>query len=214
MKPGTRPFLRLTKSLLFVLCLVPALHMTLGAFALAGFSLGANPVEAIQDTFGLWALRLLLVTLAVTPLQRWTGWLWLVAYRRMLGLFAFLYVCLHFTTYLVLDLGLDFVHLAEDIAERPFITIGVAALLLLVPLAITSTRGWQRRLGRRWRKLHRLVYPAAVLGVWHFYWQVKLDTAEPSIYAAILAVLLGARAHHALRRRQRHSATAAAPRAG
>lgn len=191
MRPGSRAFYRWTKPALFALCLAPALRLVLGAFGLASVSLGANPVESILDACGIWALRFLLVTLAVTPLRDWTGWTWLIAYRRMLGLFAYFYLGLHFLTYAVLDLGLDLSILAEDIAKRPFITIGVLAFLLLTPLAVTSTRGWMRRLGRRWKKLHRLVYPAAVLGVWHFYWQVKLDTLEPTVYAAILGVLLG-----------------------
>lgn len=210
MRPGSRAFLRLTKAVLCALCLAPAIHMALGAFGLFGFGLGANPVERIQDTFGQWGLRMLLLTLSVTPLQRWFRWLWLVAYRRMLGLFAFFYVALHFTTYLVLDLGLDWDHLGEDVAKRPFMTLGGLALLLLIPLAVTSTRGWQRRLGRRWRKLHRLVYPIAILGVWHYYWQVKLDTLEPTVYAVILGILLGSRAWHWQRRRRVRSGQAAA----
>jgi len=200
---GSRAFLRWTKPALFALCLAPALRLVLGPFGLAGVSLGANPVEAILDSCGLWALRFLLVTLAVTPLRDWTGWTWLLAYRRMLGLFAYFYLLLHFLTYAVLDLGLDLSILAEDIAKRPFITIGVLAFLLLTPLAVTSTRGWMRRLGRRWQKLHRLIYPAAVLGVWHFYWQVKLDTLEPTIYAAVLGGLLGWRLWRRGRRAQR-----------
>lgn len=193
MKPGSRSFYRLTKPVLFVLCLLPALHLLAGALELGGVELGANPVEAIQDGVGKWGLRFLLITLAVTPLRHWTGRVWLLAYRRMLGLFAFFYVALHFSVYLVLDLGLDFAHITEDILERPFITIGFLALLLLLPLAATSTRGMMRRLGRRWQKLHRLVYVVSILGVWHYYWQVKLDTLEPTIYAAILAILLGSR---------------------
>lgn len=200
MTAGSRSFFRWTKPLLFVTCLAPALWLALGAFGLAGVSLGANPVEAILNSCGEWSLRLLLATLAITPLRHWTGRIWLLAYRRMLGLFAFFYVTLHFLTYAVLDLGLDWSTLGEDIAKRPFITIGVLALVLLIPLAVTSTRGWMRRLGRRWQRLHRLVYPAAILGVWHFYWQVKLDTLEPTIYAAILAVLLGWRLWYRRRR--------------
>ena len=200
MTPGSQAFFRLTKPLLFAACAWPLLRLLLGAFAIAGFGLGANPVEFIQDTLGIWGLRLLLLTLAITPLRLWSGRAWLLRYRRMLGLFAFVYILLHFIVYAGLDLRLDLAHLGEDVLERPFITIGFIALCLLLPLAVTSTRGWMRRLGRRWQALHRLVYVAAVLGVWHYYWQVKLDTWEPSIYALVLALLLGVRALRAWRK--------------
>lgn len=197
LKPGSKAFFRLTKPLLFALCLLPFLGLLLGAFGWFGLRLGANPVEHIQDTLGQWGLRLLLITLCVTPLRLWTGRAWLLRYRRMLGLFAFFYVTAHFATYLVLDLGLDFAHLGEDILERPFITIGFLGFCLLLPLAATSTQAMMRRLGRRWQRLHRLVYGVAILGVWHYYWQVKLDTVEPTLYALALAVLLGYRAWRA-----------------
>ena len=142
---------------------------------------------------GRWGLKFLLFTLAVTPLRRWTGWNWLIRFRRMLGLFAFFYILLHFVVYAVLDQSLDLAAIVEDIIKRPYITLGMAGLLMLIPLAVTSTRGMMRRLGKRWQKLHRLVYPIAIVGVWHFYWQVKLDTLDASIYAVILAVLLGTR---------------------
>jgi sulfoxide reductase heme-binding subunit YedZ len=206
MKPGSRSFYRLTKPLLFALCLWPFTLVLLGVFGLAGVSLGANPVEAIMDTCGVWALRLLLLTLAVTPLRAWLGWTWMLAYRRLLGLFAFFYVLMHLTTYVWLDQRFAVSAIIEDIIERPFITIGMAALLMIVPLAVTSTRGWMRRLGRGWQKLHRLVYVIAVLGVWHFYWQVKLDTVEPTIYAIILAVLLGFRLYQYRKKRARLAA--------
>ena len=134
-----------------------------------------------------------LITLSVTPLRRISGWSVLVRLRRMLGLFAFFYVLMHFLTYVGLDQRFDLAAIIEDIAERPYITVGFTALMLLVPLAATSTHAMMRRLGRRWQKLHRLVYLIAILGVVHFYWQVKLDTLEPLIYAAILAILLGYR---------------------
>lgn len=203
MKPefGSRAFVRLAKAVLWPLCLAPFLALVLGAFEIAGFRLGANPIEEILHACGKWGLKFLLLTLAVTPLRRWTGWNWLVSLRRLLGLFAFFYILLHFTVYLVLDQSLDAAAVFEDIAERPYITLGATALLLLLPLAITSTRGMMRRLGRRWKKLHRLVYPAAILGVWHFYWQVKLDTLEPTFYAVVLAVLLGARLRFRRQRR-------------
>lgn len=169
---------------------------------MAGLSLGANPIEKLLHELGLWGLRFLLITLAVTPLRRWTGWNWLVRFRRMLGLFAFFYILLHFVVYAVLDQGLDMAAIVEDIIKRPYITLGMAGLLMLIPLAATSTRGMMRRLGKRWQKLHRLVYIIAIVGVWHFYWQVKLDTLDASIYAVILAVLLGTRIYFSRMARQ------------
>ena len=139
-----------------------------------------------------------------------TGWNWLIRFRRMLGLFAFFYVLLHFLLYAGLDQRFDLQIIIEDIVERPFITIGMTALVLLIPLAVTSTKAAMRRLGRRWVQLHRLVYLIAILGVWHYYWQVKLDTLQPTIYAVILAVLLGYRAWAAWRRRQRRGTDVAA----
>jgi len=143
--------------------------------------------------FGIWGLNFLLITLAVTPLRFLTGRNWLIRFRRMLGLFAFFYILMHFLTYAGLDQRFDLPAIFEDIAERPFITIGFTAFLLLIPLAVTSTNRMMKRLGRRWKKLHRLVYLIAILGVWHFYWQVKLDTLEPTIYIIILAVFLAYR---------------------
>lgn len=161
--------------------------------------LGSNPVEKLLHQLGRWGLKFLLITLAVTPLRRWTGLNWLVRYRRMLGLFAFFYTALHFSTYAVLDQGLEIGLIAEDVIKRPYITLGMLALLLLIPLAVTSTRGMIRRLGKSWMKLHRLVYLIAILGVWHFYWQVKLDTLEALVYALILAVLLATRLRFPMR---------------
>jgi sulfoxide reductase heme-binding subunit YedZ len=185
--------LRAIKAVVFSLCLLPLVIMVLAAFRIAGFDLGANPVEALIHETGLWGLRLLLVTLAVTPARRLTGWNWLVRLRRMLGLFAFFYVLCHFLSYALIDQRLALGPIVEDILERPFITIGLLALLLLLPLAATSTNRMMRRLGKRWQTLHRLVYPIAILGVWHFWWQVKEDIREPLIYASVLAVLLGLR---------------------
>ena len=184
---------RVYKPLLFVACLLPVAWLIL---RIAGFvqpGLGANPAEEIQDELGVWALRLLLATLCVTPAARLLKKPRLYRFRRMLGLFAFFYCTLHPLAYFLLDLQLDFAHLGEDLLKRTFITVGMGAVLLLIPLAFTSTRGWQRRLGRRWNRLHRLIYPAAMLACWHFYWQVKADTAEPLVYCAILALLLGIR---------------------
>lgn len=192
-QPGSRGFTLTLKAVIWLLCLAPLSAMLLGLFELGGFSLGANPVEELLHRCGKWGLKLLLVTLAVTPLRWWLGLSWLVAVRRLLGLFAFFYVLLHFLVYLLLDQGLDLAAVAEDVVKRPYITIGMAALVMLIPLAATSTRGMMRRLGRRWKQLHRLVYLVAILGVWHFYWQVKLDTLEPTLYAGVLAVLLAAR---------------------
>ena len=162
------------------------------AFELTG-RLGANPVEEILDRFGNWALRFIMITLAVTPLRRITGWNWLQRFRRMFGLFTFFYALMHFLTWLILDQGVLLSAILEDLIERPFITIGFIALLLLLALAVTSTNGMRRRLGRRWQSLHNAAYVIAILGVWHYWWQVKLDTSEPIIYAIVLVVLLGSR---------------------
>jgi sulfoxide reductase heme-binding subunit YedZ len=191
MGPGR---IRALKVAVFAAGLVPAVLITLAAFGIAGLSLGANPTEALIHRTGIWGLRFLLITLAVTPLRRLTGLNWLIRFRRMLGLFAFFYVVLHFLSYAVVDKWLDPGIILEDVLERPFITLGMTALALLLPLAATSTNAMMRRLGSRWQKLHRLVYVIAVLGVWHFWWQVKQDIREPLAYAVILAALLGWRA--------------------
>jgi sulfoxide reductase heme-binding subunit YedZ len=161
-----------------------------GAFGLFGVSLGADPVKKLEHELGLRALQLLLLTLLITPLRQLLNLTHLPRLRRMLGLFAFFYALLHFTAYLSLDLEFNFGQFFKDVAKRPYITIGLLALLLLIPLAVTSTNKMMRRLGRRWQKLHRLIYPIAILGVWHFWWQVKRDIREPLVYAAILAALL------------------------
>ncbi len=193
MKPGSKSFFRAAKPLVFTLCLMPLVLLTLRAFGIGGLGLGANPVEELLHQLGRWGLKFLLITLAITPLRRWTTWNWLIRFRRMLGLFAFFYVVLHFVTYAVLDQGLELALIVEDVIKRPYITLGMTGLLLLVPLAVTSTRGMMRRLGKRWLLLHRLVYLIAILGVWHFYWQVKLDTLDALTYALILVVLLATR---------------------
>lgn len=198
---------RFIKPLLFLLCLVPFLSVVWRALELGGTDLGANPVEAVQDTFGQWGLRFLVITLAITPLRDWFNAPWLVMLRRMLGLFAFAYVLLHFLTWLLLDQGLYWSGILADIAKRPFITIGFAALLMLVPLAVTSTNKMMRRLGKRWKSLHRLVYLISLLAVWHYYWQVKADVREPLVYATIVAVLLGWRAFKAARRSHARTAS-------
>lgn len=157
-------------------------------------ALGADPVAEIEHRLGLWALRLLMATLAITPLRQLTGQPVLIRFRRMLGLYAFFYACVHFSAYLVLDLRGYWTQIFEEIAKRPYITVGFSAWLLLLPLAITSTTGWIRRLGRNWVRLHKLIYAAGVLAVLHFWWLVKSDIREPALYATILAVLLGWRA--------------------
>ena len=155
--------------------------------------LGANPIETLEQATGGWALRLLLATLAVTPLRRLTGWQEIARFRRRLGLAAFAYAALHFALWSVFDNGLDPASIAEDIAKRPYVTVGFTAFVLLVPLAVTSTRASMRRLGKRWVALHRLVYVAAVLAVVHFLWLVKKDLREPLVYAAVLGALFAAR---------------------
>jgi sulfoxide reductase heme-binding subunit YedZ len=201
--------IRAVKSVLFVLCLLPLASLFWRAFEIGAADLGTNPIEKVQDTLGQWGLRLLLITLAVTPLRDWFSAPWLVQLRRMLGLYAFFYVLLHFLTWFVLDQDMYWSGIMTDIARRPFITVGFAALLLLTPLAITSTNTMMRRLGKRWKTLHRLIYAIAPLGVVHYYWQVKADVREPLIYAAILAVLLGWRVWK--RRRTWTSTPAAQP---
>jgi sulfoxide reductase heme-binding subunit YedZ len=189
------------KPVVFLVCLVPALLVVTDTFELTG-RLGANPPEEIQDRFGIWALRFIMITLAITPLRRLTGWNWLARFRRMLGLFTFFYVLMHFLTWLILDQGVLLSAILEDIVERPFITIGFAAFLLLIALAATSTNAMRRRMGRRWQTLHNAAYLIGILGVWHYWWQVKKDITEPLTYAVILAVLLGSRVWWQWRRRK------------
>lgn len=175
----------------FVLALVPLARIVLGAL---GGGLGGNPIEEMLHRTGWWALAFLIMTLSVTPVRRLTGIGWLVKLRRMLGLYAFFYASLHFGIYVGVDQFFAWEYILEDIGERPYITVGFTALLILVPLAATSTKGMIRRLGgKRWRRLHRLVYVAAALGVLHFLWLVKADIREPVIFGAILATLLGYR---------------------
>jgi len=201
----------LWKPLVFLLCLAPALLVITDLLSISG-DLGANPVEAMQDRFGIWGMRYIMLTLAVTPLRKLTGWNWLAQFRRMLGLFAFAYVLLHFLVWLMLDRGLYFSGFAdvlpavvEDISKRTFITLGFAALLLLTAMAATSTAGMRRRMGRRWQELHYSVYAVGILAVWHYWWQVKNDTRDPTIYAAILVVLLGLRIYWHWRKQQRRA---------
>ena len=177
----------LIKPLVFIACLFP---LVFGIWAGFTDQLGANPIEEITHRTGDWALRLLLITLAVTPLRRMLGWGWLLRVRRMLGLFAFFYACLHLLTYFVLDQFFDWDEILKDIIKRPYITIGFSAFVLLVPLAVTSTNAMMRRLGKRWGQLHQLVYVVAVFGILHYLWLVKADYLLPLIHAAILLALL------------------------
>ena len=182
--------LRNPKLWLFVVCLLPLVRL-IGLGASGG--LGANPIEFVTHSTGTWALVGLLVTLSVTPLRRLTKRAELIRYRRMLGLFAFFYACLHFVTYIWLDQFFDLAGIGKDIVKRPFITVGFAAFVLLTPLAATSTRAMMRRLGRRWQQLHRLIYPVALLGVVHYVWLVKKDLTQPLIFGAVLVLLLAVR---------------------
>lgn len=199
--------IRASKPFLFAVCLVPAVATTWAAFA---DKLGANPINEITHITGNWTLRLLLLTLAITPARKLTGWNGIIRYRRMLGLFAFFYATLHFLTYVVLDQNLGWSYILADIAKRPYVTVGFLGFVLLIPLAVTSTAGWIRRLGgKRWQQLHRLIYVAAMAGVIHFWWLVKSDIREPLAYGAILTVLFAIRVWFT---RRRSAAPSRAPR--
>lgn len=174
-------------------CLAPFAWLLLRAFAIGPLDLGANPVEEVLHTLGKSGLNILLITLTITPLRRLTGLHWLIALRRMLGLFSFAYLSLHFLTYITLDWGFAWNSLIVDIIARPYITVGFTGLVLMLPLAVTSTNRMQRRLGRKWVKLHRLIYVIAPLGVLHFYWQGIRDPFEPLVYVGIVTLLLGLR---------------------
>jgi sulfoxide reductase heme-binding subunit YedZ len=190
---------RVIKPAVFLACLIPFTQLVYGVF---WGDLGANPVETITLTTGIWTLRLLVIALAITPARWVTKWSPIILFRRMVGLFAFFYGTLHFMTYFVLDQSLMFDGLWEDVMKRPYITMGFTAFVLLIPLALTSTKSWIRRLGgHRWNLLHRLIYVSAILAVIHYWWKVKLDTTNPRYYALIVAVLLGARIWRAIARR-------------
>lgn len=174
----------------FVSCLIPLGLLGLDAYA---DNLGANPIEVITRSTGTWTLVFLLVTLSITPLRKISGWQPLIKLRRMLGLYAFFYASLHFTTYIWLDQFFDFAEMIKDVAKRPFITVGFMSFVLTLPLALTSTSGMIRRLGKRWQQLHRLVYAIAIGGVVHFLWLVKADVRRPLIYGSVLTLLLAYR---------------------
>jgi sulfoxide reductase heme-binding subunit YedZ len=214
------------KLVVFVAALVPFAHLVWRGF---NGDLTADPLVEITNDTGIWTLRFVVITLAITPVRRLTGWNPVIRLRRMLGLFAFFYGALHFLTYVVGDrfASLDFpdgfvawstfvnlmASIWEDVAKRPYITVGFIAFVSMIPLALTSTAGWIRRLGgRNWQRLHRLIYLTAIAGVTHYWWRVKADTLHPFIYAALVAVFLGYRVVHSLRRTrvQRHPVQAGA----
>jgi sulfoxide reductase heme-binding subunit YedZ len=179
------------KTAVFFLALLPLAKLVIGAYL---DDLGANPIEKITRITGYWTLTLLLTTLAATPLRLMYGWYWPIRVRRMLGLFAFFYGSLHFLTYLILDQFFDWNAIAADILKRPYITIGFPSFVLMIPLALTSTDRMMKRLGgKRWRWLHRLIYPAAIGGVVHYAWLVKKDLTNPLLFAVVLGVLIGIR---------------------
>jgi len=202
----------LIKPLVWLGALAPLALIVVGIFELAGQSLGPNPIREILHVTGKTSLNLLLITLCATPLRELTGQTWWVRPRRLLGLMAFSYALLHFLVYAVLELELQLGELGQELARRPYILVGPVALLALIPLAITSTDRMMRRLGRRWQRLHRLIYPITALGIWHYYWQVKADIREPLIYLGLLAVLLAWRARSAWLRRKSRQVPAASPR--
>lgn len=191
MKPPPEKFIRALKVPAFLLCLGPAFVLTWKGFH---GGLGANPIDVITRTTGRWTLTFLLITLSVTPVRKLSGLAWLIRYRRMLGLFAFFYGSLHLMTYVWLDKFFNVHEMLHDIAKRRFITAGMTAWVLMLPLALTSTTGWIRRMGgKRWQMLHRLIYFSAAAGVVHFIWLVKADLRRPLTYGAVLAVLLAYR---------------------
>ena len=189
---SSRTARKFLKPPVFLICILPFFLIFTDAFELTG-NLGANPIEEIQDRLGNWGLRFLLLTLMISPLRQITGQIWLTLFRRMLGLFTFFYILMHFFTWLILEQSLYIPAITEDIITRPFITIGFLALLILLLLTITSTNKMQRKLQKKWHKIHRLVYSASILAVWHYWWQVKKDITEPLIYVVILSILLSYR---------------------
>jgi sulfoxide reductase heme-binding subunit YedZ len=199
-----------TKVVLFLICLVPFASLVWRALHA---NLGANPVEFVQHATGDWTLRFLVFTLSITPLRKLLNLPDLIRFRRMLGLFAFFYVCLHFLTYIGADQSFDLGSMWKDVQKRRYITMGFIAFVLMIPLALTSTAGWIRRLGgRRWQLLHRAIYVSAVCGVIHYYWLVKSDVRKPLFYAALVAILLSWRLGDRFMRRRRQAATSDASR--
>jgi len=179
--------IKLLKPTVFIACLLPFAWLV---YATATNALGPDPAEAIMHVTGEWSLRILLLTLAISPLRKFTGWRWPMTVRRMLGLYAFFYASVHLATFGHFYVGWTGAILLEELIERPYITVGSLALLLMLPLAVTSTRKMQRRLGRNWRKLHSAVYPAAMLACLHLLWQARSDLGEPILYSVLLFMLL------------------------
>jgi sulfoxide reductase heme-binding subunit YedZ len=195
----TKTIRRIGKPLVFTVALEPFGWLVYNAF---WGDLGVNPVETITNHSGIWTLRFIAITLALTPVRWLTGFNWLALFRRMMGLFAFFYGTLHFMTYFILDHSLQFAGVWDDVVKRPYITAGFTAFVLMIPLAITSTQGWIRRLGgKRWNLLHRLIYITALAAVLHYFWKVKLDTTYPVYYGMLMVGLLGARVWQRLGRR-------------
>jgi sulfoxide reductase heme-binding subunit YedZ len=194
------------KPAVFLACLLPMAWLTFAAFT---DRLSANPLDDITELTGTWTLRFIMITLAVTPVRRLTGWASLIRFRRMLGLFACFHALLHFTTYVWLDQFFMWGEIVEDVAMRPFITVGFTGFVLMIPLALTSTKGWIRRLGgKRWQMLHRLIYVTAVAGIVHYLWLVKSDIERPFLYGVLLAVLLGIRVWYAVKNRRTQNTAA------
>ena len=191
--PSVRSVRFVVKPIVFVACLLPALRLLAGALGAFDVDLGTDPAANILHTLGQWGLRFVVLTLCITPARSLLKQPWLQQFRRMLGLYAFTYVLLHFLAWLALDQQFYWAGIGADLVKRPYITLGFAALLMLTVLAITSTQGMKRRLKWRWQRLHRLVYVIAILGVWHYWWEVKADIREPLVFALIVAVLLGYR---------------------
>ena len=189
---------RWAKPALFLVCLLPLAYV---GWKFATDRLGANPIRELEIETGLWTLRLLAVTLAITPVRRAFGWNWLVKYRRMLGLFTFTYACVHLSMWVGVDWFFAWSDMWGEIVKHKYILIGMATWLIMLPLALTSTKGWVRRLGKRWTTLHRLVYAAAITGTIHYLWAVKKDTFFPLVYLAVFVLLLGYRVIAAMQKR-------------
>ncbi|MEE9328416.1 MAG: protein-methionine-sulfoxide reductase heme-binding subunit MsrQ [Cocleimonas sp.] len=190
MKINETYFSRIIKPTVFILLLLPSIYYGAGLWL---DKLGANPLEAVIRGLGDWGLRILLITLLISPLRRLLNWAQLLRLRRMLGLYAYYYVVLHLFMYLYFEQYFDWEEIWFDIVERPFITVGMGSVVLLTPLALTSTKGMIKRLGKNWKRLHMLIYPISILAVLHFWWMVKIDITEPVIYAFILAIMLSER---------------------
>lgn len=191
-------YFKLIKNIIFLVCLWPLFRLIWLGFH---DDLGANPIEFVERSTGYWALFLLLVTLSLTPLRLATKIFWPIQLRRMFGLYMFFYAVLHMATYLYLDFGFDWVEITKDILKHPYVIVGLMAFILTIPLALTSTNAMIKKLGKKWKKLHQLVYIIAILGVTHFWWLVKKDIREPLVFAVILIVLLGTRIYFTQRKK-------------